>query len=179
MKKLIASVAAAGVLVAGAFVASSAVTSPAVAQTTDTTTEETQRPQKGQVFEDVLDGLVTDGTIDSAQADAIKEAFRAKRDELGEEFGDRRGGHHPFKRGVLRSLFSDDVITSDEIASLPDDHPLRTGESSLAELLEDDGQITREEFDAFAEENRPERGERPQQEQQEEGEQDEQDGVAG
>jgi hypothetical protein len=98
---------------------------------------------------------VVDGTIDSGQADAIKEAFEAKRDEIVEEFGPRPERGRDFHRGALRGLLADDVITQAEIDGLPDDHPLRTGDSPLSELLEDDGQITREELEAFREENRP------------------------
>jgi hypothetical protein len=166
MKKLIATTAAAGVLVAGAFVASTVTTNPADAQVPDSVTEQQdatpkqERPDRGAIFDDVLEGLVADGTIDSDQADAIKEAFEAKRDEIVEEFGPRpeRGGR--FHRGALKGLLADDVITQAEIDALPDDHPLRTGDSPLSELLEDDGQITREELEAFKEENpRPSRGE--------------------
>ena len=164
MKKLIASIAAAGVLVAGAFVASSVTTSPAEAQTPDTTTQQSDRPDRGEIFDDVIADLVAQGTIDSVQADAIKEAFQAKHDELVAEFGERRRGHHPFRNGALRGLLADDVITEDEIAGLPDDHPLKTGESPLAELLEDDGQITRDELDAFKEENGWPHGERSEEE---------------
>jgi hypothetical protein len=158
MKKLIATTAAAGVLVAGAFVASSITTSPASAQTTDTTPVEQQdrpdRPDRGEVFDDVMDGLIADGTIDQAQADAIKDAFEAKHDELEEEYGPRPDHGRGFRDGALRGLLADDVITQAEIDGLPDDHPLRTGESPLSELLEDDGQITKAELEAFRDEHR-------------------------
>jgi hypothetical protein len=160
MKKLIATTAAAGVLVAGAFVASSVTTSPASAQTADTPVVEQRdhpdRPDREEIFDDVMDGLIVDGTIDQSQADAIKEAFEAKRDELVEEFGPRGERGHAFRDGALRGLLADDVITQAEIDSLPEDHPLRTGESPLSELLDDDGQITKAELEAFKEEHRPE-----------------------
>lgn len=162
MKKLIATTAAAGVLVAGAFVASTVTTNPADAQVPDSvteqqdTTDQQERPDRGAIFDEVLDGLVADGTIETDQADAIKEAFEAKREELVEEFGPRHGRGHEFRDGALRGLLADDVITQAEIDALPDDHPLRTGDSPLSELLEDDGQITREELEAFKEEHRPE-----------------------
>jgi hypothetical protein len=161
MKKLIATTAAAGVLVAGAFVASTVTTNPAEAQVPDSiteqhdTTDQQDRPDRGAIFDEVLEGLVADGTIDSGQADAIKEAFEAKRDEIIEEFGARPERGRDFHRGALRGLLADDVITQAEIDALPDDHPLRTGESPLSGLLEDDGQITREELEAFKDENRP------------------------
>ena len=160
MKKLIATTAAAGVLVAGAFVASTVTTNPADAQVPDSITEQQdttqqERPDRGAIFDEVLEGLVADGTIDSGQADAIKDAFEAKRDEIAEEFGPRPERGREFHRGALRGLLADDVITQAEIDALPEDHPLRTGDSPLSELLEDDGQITREELEAFKEENRP------------------------
>ncbi|MCL1587784.1 MAG: hypothetical protein M3092_05160 [Actinomycetia bacterium] len=170
MKKLIATTAAAGVLVAGAFVASTVTTNPADAQVPDSITEQQdttqqERPDRGAIFDEVLEGLVADGTIDSGQADAIKEAFEAKRDEIAEEFGPRPERGQEFHRGALRGLLADDVITQAEIDALPEDHPLRTGVSPLSELLEDDGQITREELEAFKDANpRPPRS---------------QDGVAG
>ena len=165
MKKLIATTAAAGVLVAGAFVASTVTTNPADAQVPDSITEQLdttqqERPDRGAIFDEVIEGLVADGTIDSGQADAIKEAFEAKRDEIDEEFGPRPERGRGFHRGALRGLLADDVITQAEIDALPDDHPLRTGESPLSELLEDDGQITREELEAFKDANpRPPRSE--------------------
>jgi len=165
MKKLIATTAAAGVLVAGAFVASTVTTNPADAQVPDSITEQQditqqERPDRGAVFDEVIEGLVADGAIDSGQADAIKEAFEAKRDEIDEEFGPRPERGRAFHRGALRGLLADDVITQAEIDALPDDHPLRTGESPLSELLEDDGQITREELEAFKDANpRPPRSE--------------------
>ena len=164
MKTLIVSIAAAGVLVAGAFIASSVTTSPVEAQTPDTTTQQPDRPDRGEVFDEVIAELVAEGTIDTAQAEAIKEAFQAKHDELVAEFGENRRGHHPFRRGALKGLLADDVITEDEIAGLPDDHPLKTGESPLAELLEDDGQITADELETFKEENGWHHGERSEEE---------------
>jgi hypothetical protein len=159
MKKLIATTAAAGVLVAGAFVASTVTTSPASAQSADSPAIESpqraDRPDRGAIFEEVMGGLVADGTIDQGQADAIKDAFEAKRGEIEEEFGPRPDRDGAFHRGALRGLLADGVITADEIAALPDDHPLRTGDSPLSELLEDDGQITQDEFDAYREDHRP------------------------
>ena len=160
MKKLIATTAAAAVLVAGAFVASTVATTPAAAQSAGEppieSPEREQRPDPGTIINDVIDGLVADGTIDADQSDAIKDAFEAKRDEIAEEIGQRGGCDRGFRGGALRGLLADDVITQAEIDALPDDHPLRTGESPLSELLEDDGQITKAELEAFRHEHRPE-----------------------
>ncbi len=64
MKKVIASIAAAGILVAGAFTASAITGSEASAQTEETTTatDEVQRPQPGHILDGVLSDLVEDGT---------------------------------------------------------------------------------------------------------------------
>ncbi len=158
MKKLIAAVAAAGILVSGAFVASTVTSSPAEAQTaTDVAADEVRPPRPGAILDEVLDELVDDGTLEQSQADAVKSALEAKREELKAEFGDRPPRFKAERRGILRGLMADDVITSDEIAALPEDHPLRNGEGPFAELLEDDGQITRDELTAFIEQRRAER----------------------
>ncbi len=161
MKKLIASLTAAGVLVSGAFVASVVSGADARAQTAaDTTLDATtrpERPERGAILDEVLDGLVADGTLDQSQADAVVSALEAKRAELEERFGERPPRMGPHRRGVLRGLLADGVITADEIAALPEDHPLRNGEGPLAELLDDDGQITREELEAFRRERQAER----------------------
>jgi len=155
MKKLIAASAAAGLLVAGAFVASTVTPSPADAQARDTVTERPARPTPGAIVNDVIDGLVVDGTIDSDQAAAIKDAFETRRDEIVEKYGPFPRDRRDAQRGVLRGLMADGVITQAEVDALPEDHPLRTGRSPLSALLEDDGQITQAELQAFREANRP------------------------
>jgi len=158
MKKIFVSLAAASVLVVGAFVASAVSSSFAEAQSPDTTaTEQPQRPERGAILAEVLDGLVSDGTINQSQADAVEGAILAKREELKEKYGDRGPRARAHRLGILRGLLADGVISADEIAALPEDHPLRTGDSRLSELLDDDGQITREELEAFREANRAER----------------------
>jgi len=158
MKKLIAAIAAAGVLVSGAFVATTVTSSSAQAQTTsDVVADAPQRPERGAVLDGVLGDLVDAGTINQSQADAVKAALEAKREELKEKFGDRGPRFKGERRGILRGLMADGVISADEIASLPDDHPLKNGEGPLAELLEDDGQITKDELVAFMEQRRAER----------------------
>lgn len=159
MKKVIAATAAAGLLVAGAFVASTVTTNPAAAQSAGEppieSPEREQRPEPGTIINDVIDSLVADGTIDAGQADAVKDAFEAKRDEIAEEFGQPRHRDRAFKSGALRGLMADGVITQDEIDALPEDHPLRTGDSPLSELLEDDGEITLDELKGFRGEQGP------------------------
>ncbi len=161
MKKLLTSIVAAGVLVSGAFVASTLTGTTAEAATDDTVTdrplERPARPDRGAVLDEVLGGLVADGTLTERQADAVKSALEAKREEMKGERGDRRPGVRRERRGLLRGLLADGVITADEIAALPDDHPLKNGEGPLAELLEGDGEITRQELKAFHERRRAER----------------------
>lgn len=151
MKRIIASLAAAGVLVAGSFAAVALTSDPAVAQVAEdeaTTEEKADRPNP---VVDVLDELVADGTLDQGQADAVLSALEAKREELKEERGDKpRRGH---RRGFVRGLLQDGVITADEIADLPDDHPLKDPDGPLADALSD-GEITQEEWDAFVEERK-------------------------
>ena len=60
-----------------------------------------ERPRRGEIVGEVLDGLVADGTIDQAQADAIAEAFRVKTDELREQFGKGGGGLHGHRGEAL------------------------------------------------------------------------------
>jgi len=156
MKKIIASVAAAGVLVVGAFAASTITTSEASAQTEETSivTDEVRRPQPGAILDEVLDDLVADGTLEPDEADAVKTAMAEKRDELKEEFGDRqeRRAHRGDMHDKIQLWLEDGVITADELAELDFDLP-RSEDGPLAEALED-GQITQAEWDAFMEERK-------------------------
>lgn len=156
MKKIIASVAAAGILVVGAFAASTITTSEASAQTEDTptTTDEISRPRPGAILDGVLSDLVTDGTLEQDEADAVKSAMAEKWDELKEKFGDRkeRRAHHREMRDNIESWLEDGVISADELAELDFDLP-KFEDGPLAEALED-GQITQAEWDAFIEERK-------------------------
>ena len=160
MKRLIASVAAAGILVAGAFVASTATDSPAEAQTPeDTTTQERpERPDKGAVLDEVLGELVDAGTINQSQATAVKEALQAKHEELkaNRPDGERRRHHRGHLRDQIQELLDDGVISAEEIAELPDGHPFKNADGPFAELIQD-GQITQAEWDEFVEEKKAER----------------------
>jgi hypothetical protein len=159
MKRLIASVAAAGILVAGAFVASTATDSPAEAQTPeDTTTQERpERPEKGAILDEVLGELVTAGTIDQGQADAVKAALEAKHEELkaNRPDGDRKGDRREHFKAQIEELLDDGLISAEEIAELPERHPFNNEDGAFAELLED-GQITQAEWDAFVAERKAE-----------------------
>jgi hypothetical protein len=147
MKKVIAALAAAGVLVAAAFTASIVTDGGvATAQVPDEGTTAVERPDRGAPFREVLDELVAAGTIRQDQADAIEEAMVAKHEERRESGEGFR--HH--RRGFggafgLRELLADDVISADELAELPDDHPFSDPDGPAADYL-DDGQLTKDEL---------------------------------
>lgn len=157
MKKIMVSLVAAGVLVAGAFVASTITTSEASAQPDDTTvvTDTIRRPHRGAILEGVLSDLVGDGVLTQGQADAVTEALEAERDELREEFGDRRdrrAKRHDM-RTQIKEWLEDGVITAEELSELPADLPIFADDGPLAEALVDD-QITQAEWDAFIEQRK-------------------------
>jgi hypothetical protein len=156
MNKVLAALAASGVLIAGGFVAS-AVSTPtsAAAQEAPETTSDVVRPEPGAVLDDVLSQLVTDGVIDADQATKIKDALEAKREEMREQFGDRGPRHHGFRddngfrddrRSEMRGFLEDGVIDADELAQLPEGHPLTDPDGPAAEYL-DDGQLTADELE--------------------------------
>lgn len=150
MRKIIVSLAAAGVLVAGAFVASTIASSEASAQTDETSVAiDDARPNRGAVLDGVLDDLVTDGTLDQSQADAVKDALVAKHEEIRENREERRANRAE-RRERFEAWLEDGVITADELAELDVELPLHE-DGPLAEALED-GKITQAEWDAFVEE---------------------------
>lgn len=87
----------------------------------------------GSILSDVLDELVGDGTINQDQADAIDDAIEERRTELREEA--------EAVREQMREFLSDRTLSADELAQLPEDHPLR----NLDQYLED-GQLTQDEL---------------------------------
>ncbi len=143
MRKIIASIAAAGVLVAGAFIASTVTTSEASAQTDEApqAVEQNARPQRGAILDGVLDDLVKDKTLTQGQADSVKDALVAKHDELKEKLGDRREKRLEM-REQIEAWLEDGVITSDELAELDVDLP-RFEDGPLAEALEDGPDLIR------------------------------------
>ena len=133
MRKLILVVTAGALLFVGASVA--------VAQTDDAA--DTPVGRVGGFITEVLDGLVTDGTITQDQADAVVTAledrrseFQAQREEL---------------RAAWDEAWSDDVLTEDEAAALADStrfgDRLVDPEGPLAEYWAD-GQLTRDELES-------------------------------
>ena len=96
----------------------------------------------GQLLDDVLTDLVASGTITQAQADAINDALdQAVADKQAEFEADRQQMEQTWEQ--IQSFLEDGVITSDEIAQLPEGNPLSNLEDILA-----DGQITQEELDS-------------------------------
>lgn len=87
----------------------------------------------GTILSDVLDELVTDGTINQSQADAIETAVDERRTELRTEA--------EALREQMQEFLSDGTLSADELAQLPADHPLR----NLDQFLED-GQLTQDEL---------------------------------
>lgn len=159
MKKTLTALLAALVLVAGAFAATAIAGGEATAQTfvpeTDQEAPDFQKP--GEILDDVLSDLVTDKVINQSQADQIAAALTARAAEVRAERQQWREEHpgrfeRGFKRGFhLGGLLEDGVIDSDEIAELPDDHPLKDPNGPAAKYLGDD-QLTKEELQQLRQE---------------------------
>ena len=88
---------------------------------------------KDSLLSDVLDGLVTKGTITAAQKAAILDALATERTA--------RRTLRQQERQQLKDFLSDGVITQDELDQLPADSPIR----KLTGIL-DDGKITVDEL---------------------------------
>lgn len=159
MKKIIASIAAAGVLVAGAFIASTVTGSEASAQTDEAPVvrDEARRPPRGAILNQVLDDLVENKTLTEDQAEAVKKAIVAKRDELKDKFGDRaeRRVRRRRIRAQIQEWLLDGAITEAELSELDIDLPIFE-EGPLADALKD-GKITQAEWDAFVDKRRADR----------------------
>jgi hypothetical protein len=168
MKTILVSVAAAGVLVAGALAASTVVDGPALAETTDDSAVEAPDaergafPRHGEILAEVLDDLVADGTLEQGDADAVEDAWDARREEVRAEMEASREENpgrfeRGFKRGfALGGLLDDGVIDATELAELPDDHPLNDPDGPAAEFLAD-GQLTEDELKQLGEQRRERR----------------------
>lgn len=110
----------------GAIVPAAASTSPAPSAATTPAIKDT-------LLSDVLDQLVTKGTINSSQRTAILDAVQAERQA--------RVAERKQAREQLRTFLSDGVITQDELNQLPADSPLREMTNLMA-----DGKITIDEL---------------------------------
>lgn len=101
--------------------------------------EERKADREAAVAE-ALQALVDDGTLSANQVDAITEALQTARDQRP----------HPMRRGMragwqIAEMLEDGVIDADELAALPDGHPLADPDGPAAEYL-DDGQLTEDEL---------------------------------
>ena len=159
MKKIFVSIAAAGVLVAGAFAASMIVDGQALAQTADDpAVERPDIPRPEEILDEVLSDLVADNTLDQGQADAVKAALDARHEEVRVQLDELRKDNPGRPEGDIdmRGLLEDGVIDADELAALPDDHPLKDPDGPAAEFLED-GELSAEELRELGDHRRPPR----------------------
>ncbi len=120
--------------------------------TDDATTKESGRfggwlrHNRGEILQSVLADLVTDGVIDQAQSDAIVAALEAKRDE------------YAAARDLMQSFWEDGVLTSEEIAQLPEPNVFIDPDGPFADALAD-GELTSDEVDAIRQARREQRQE--------------------
>lgn len=138
-EKFLAATVAGGLLV-GAGLVTAAMSTPGVAEAQEDGTEAGDvrvHPGRGALLEEVLADLVSDGTIDQGQADAITEALAAKAEAFRTERSELRE--------MIQGFLDDGVITADELSQLPDDHPFNDPDGPFADALSD-GQLTRDEL---------------------------------
>lgn len=164
MKKIFVSIAAAGVLVAGAFAVSVIADGQALAQTTDEqAVERPDIPKPGDILDEVLSDLVAEETLEQSQADAVKAALEARYEEARAQLDEWREDNpgrfeRGFKRGfAMGGMLEDGVIDGDELAELPDDHPLKDPDGPAGEFL-DDGELSADELQQLGQHRRPPRG---------------------
>jgi hypothetical protein len=143
MRSRITTAIVAGGMVLGAGLLTIAIANPTVAaaqEDSDSTSggnNERQHNRHGAILEEVLAGLVADGTISQSQADDITEALAAKTEAVRAEQKE--------VQELIYGFLEDDVITADELAQLPDDHPFNDPDGPFAAALED-GELTRAEI---------------------------------
>ena len=138
MRNKIIAAAVAGGLLVGAGLLTTVVSAPSMASAQEETDEAQGHGffRRGlDVLSEVLSDLITDGTIDQSQADAVTQGVQAKAEEIKAE--------HEALREMSHEFLEDGVITADEAAQLPEDHPFN-GEA-FAEAWED-GELTTEEI---------------------------------
>ncbi|MGA7280851.1 MAG: hypothetical protein WBZ40_03630 [Acidimicrobiia bacterium] len=134
--KIMAAAVAGGLLVAAGFV-TSLVSAPSVASAQED--DPADASTKGVVhrgvdfLSEVLSDLVGNGTINQDQADAITSAVRTKIED--------GKAQREANRELIQGFLEDGVITSDEMAQLPDDHPFNDPNGPFAEAAAD-GQLT-------------------------------------
>ncbi len=160
MRTTLTALLAAVVLAAGAFAATAIASGGAIAQTTDdqsTSQERPDFPKGGDLVDEVLASFVADGDISQSLADDIAEALQARASEVREQRKQWLEDHpdhrkRDFKRGFrLGGFLEDGVIDADELAELPEDHPLKDPDGPAGPYL-GDGQLTQEELQQIREE---------------------------
>lgn len=155
MRKVLASLLAAGLLVAGGVAFALVQDAPAATAQETTTEDDTattddsadtslERPRRGAIVAEVWEELIADGVVTAEQAETIQAAFQEKMAEIRAEFGDR-GPRHRF-HFQLGQLLEDGVIDADELAELGEDHPLNDPDGPFADAAAD-GEITQEELE--------------------------------
>ncbi len=135
--KIVASIVAGGLLVGAGFV-TSVVSSPSVASAQEDAGDSEDKGLRHRGFEflsGVLSDLVSEGTIEQSDADAVLAAVEDKAAEIKAE--------REATRELTQELLEDDVITEDEATQLPDDHPFFN--EKFDEAWED-GELTTEEI---------------------------------
>jgi polyhydroxyalkanoate synthesis regulator phasin len=100
--------------------------------------------ENDSLLAEVLAELVSSGVLTQEQSDAITEALTAKAEQRRAEFEAERQRLQQMWTQIQEFL-EDDVVTSDEIAQLPEDNPF----AKLQDILSD-GQITRDELESAA-----------------------------
>jgi polyhydroxyalkanoate synthesis regulator phasin len=91
-------------------------------------------------LQEVLDDLVGQGVINEDQSQAILGAVDQRIEQRQAEISERHAQMEQ-TREQIRGFLEDGVITAEELAQLPAEHPLRNLDSVL-----EDGQITLEEL---------------------------------
>ena len=111
------------------------MSAPAAASAQEATeAEERGFIHRGMDFlSEVLANLVGDGTIDQEQADAILEGVETAAQELKAERQEQRQ--------LIEGFLDDGVISSDELAQLPDEHPFNDPEGPFADAVADGEQV--------------------------------------
>ena len=135
--KIVASIVAGGLLVGAGFV-TSVVSSPSAASAQEDAGDSEDKGLRHRGFEflsGVLSDLVSEGTIEQSDADAVLAGVEDKAAEIKAE--------REVTRELTQELLEDDVITEDEATQLPDDHPFFN--EKFDEAWED-GELTTEEI---------------------------------
>lgn len=135
--KIVAAIVAGGLLVGAGFV-TSVVSSPSAASAQEDAGDSEDKGLRHRGFEflsGVLSDLVSEGTIEQSDADAVLAGVEDKAAEIKAE--------REATRELTQELLEDDVITEDEATQLPDDHPFFN--EKFDEAWED-GELTTEEI---------------------------------